>query len=186
MAKKSGLSIYLSFLLRHKPEELNLHMDKQGWVNVNELIDAVNTSGRYMLDYKRLKDLVDTDEKKRYRLSEDGNRIKACQGHSIPWVEVELVYTEPPARLYHGTTVEAYKKILASEYISKMERHAVHMQEDVKMAWKSAKRWKKNPVVLGIDAETMYKEGYVFGRSENDVWCVEEVPVQYIVETIYS
>lgn len=36
--------------------------------------------------------------------------------------------------IYHGTTAEAWEKIQACGYISKMERHAVHMQAEEEMA----------------------------------------------------
>lgn len=67
-----------------------------------------------------------------------------------------------------------------------MRRHAVHTHADIKMAWKSAKRWKLIPVILKIDAEAMYNDGYKLGISENQVWCVDEIPVQYIVDTLYK
>ena len=41
MAKKN-ISVYLSFLLRHRPETILLAMDKHGWVLVEDLIEGVN------------------------------------------------------------------------------------------------------------------------------------------------
>lgn len=184
MAKKDALSIYISFLLRHKPEEAGLHMDQHGWVLVEELIDGINRKGRYTIDAQILECIVKEDKKGRYRYSEDGTHIKACQGHSIPWVEPELTMREPPEYVYHGTTMEAYEKIMESGGISKMNRHAVHTQADVEKAWQSAVRWKKKPVVLKIAARQMHKEGLHFGVSDNQVWCTEEVPVRYIKEVL--
>ena len=152
MAKK-GISIYLSFLLRHRPEEIGLEMDKNGWVSVEALIAGVNEGGKYRLDLPMLEEIVQTDSKGRYRFSEDRSKIKACQGHSIPWGVPELEYLAPPKFLYHGTTTVAYDKIMKSGAISRMSRHAVHMQEDPDKAWQSATRWHLTPVVLKIDAE---------------------------------
>ena len=45
MAKKN-ISVYLSFLLRHRPETIHLSMDKHGWVLVEDLIEGVNKGGR--------------------------------------------------------------------------------------------------------------------------------------------
>ncbi len=184
MAKKDGLSIYISFILRHKPEEAGLHMDRHGWVLVEELIDGINKNGKYKIDAGLLRNIVETDKKGRYRYNEDGTKIKACQGHSIPWVEPELTYQEPPEFVYHGTTTEAFDKIMESGFISKMNRHAVHMQADVEKAWQSALRWKKKPVVLKIAAGQMYEEGFIFGVSDNQVWCTERVPVSFIIEVL--
>lgn len=186
MAKKDGVSIYMCYVLRHHPEDIHLDMDKHGWVSVQQLIDGINNKGKYYMDFNELKSIVDNDSKGRYRFNEDCTRIKACQGHSIEWVEPELIYKEPPKYLYHGTTKEAYELIKESGYIDKMKRHAVHMQEYKDKAWQSAKRWKKEPLLLQIDAYKMYNDGYIFGVSENDVWCVEKVPVEYIVHVIYE
>ena len=183
MAKKN-ISVYLSFLLRHRPETIHLAMDKHGWVSVEELIEGVNEAGRYQLDLDKLEDIVAQDSKGRYRFNGDHSKIKACQGHSIPWVEPELEYLAPPEFLYHGTTTDAAEKIRKSGAISKMSRHAVHLQADPEKAWQSAVRWHRTPVVLKIDAQKMGDAGFVFGKTENDVWCTESVPVEYIVAYI--
>lgn len=171
------LSIYLSRLLRHAPQEVGLTMDTHGWVEVRELIDAVNERSRYSITREVLEAIVAQDSKGRYRFSPDGKRIKACQGHSIPWVEPELCYTAPPAVLYHGTTLEAWEKIQASGGLSKMKRHAVHMQADMDKARQSAARWRKPAVILVIDAAAMAAVGGAFGVSDNGVWCAEAVPL---------
>ena len=183
MAKKN-VSVYLSYLLRHHPEDAGLHMDIHGWVDVRELIDGVNARGRYRLSRTALEEIVAADEKGRYRFSDDGRRIKACQGHSLTWVEPELTWREPPAHLYHGTTTKALAGILQSGAISKMKRHAVHMQADREPAWQSARRWHLTPVLLKIDAGRMYGDGMRFGVSDNGVWCTESVPAAYICEII--
>lgn len=175
------LSVYISYLLRHQPEAIGLAMDTHGWVAVAELIEKINAAGKYHITERILEEIVRTDNKGRFRFSEDGARIKACQGHSISWVEPELTYGQPPEYLYHGTTMEAYRKILESGCISKMGRHAVHMQAEEAKAWQSAKRWHKTPVVLKIDSAAMYADGIVFGVSDNGVWCAETVPTEYIL-----
>lgn len=180
------LSIYISYLLRHSPQELGLSMDIHGWVGVEELIGRINGAGKYRLTREQLEQIVAEDNKGRYRFSEDGTKIKACQGHSIPWVEPELQYGQPPEFLYHGTTEAAYQKIRNSGYISKMSRHAVHMQADMNKAWQSAKRWHQKPMVLKIDAQSMHRDGMSFGVSDNGVWCTECVPVSYIADAIYE
>ena len=184
MAKKSNLSVYLSYLLRHNPQDIGLSMDNHGWVSVDQLIQEINNGKKYTLNRELLKEIVDTDSKGRYRLSDDGERIKACQGHSIPWVEPELRYAKPPEYLYHGTTMEALEEILKSGAILKQTRHAVHLQADAEKAWQSAFRWKKRPVVLKIAAQKLHEAGSVFGESDNHVWCVESVPAEYIVDRL--
>ncbi|MDD5932596.1 MAG: RNA 2'-phosphotransferase [Oscillospiraceae bacterium] len=187
MKKNDKFSMYLSFLLRHQPWSAGLDMDRHGWVSVEQLIRQVNAGGRYHITLEELQQIVAEDRKGRYRLSPGAERIKACQGHSIPWVEPELEYLPPPAYLYHGTTAAALEEIRKSGAILRMERHAVHMQAEEKKAWQSARRWRKQvPVVLKIDAERMHGDGLCFGRTENDVWCTERVPTSYLSEVLYQ
>lgn len=99
--KLKKLSVFLSLVLRHQPEAAGIALDEHGWADVEELIEGFQRTGR-QLDREILKEIVRTDEKGRYRMSEDGALIRANQGHSIP-VDVELKETMPPGVLYHGT-----------------------------------------------------------------------------------
>ena len=180
------LSVYISYLLRHQPESIGIAMDKHGWVSVAELIEKINKAGRYRITESILAEIVRTDNKGRFRYSKDGTKIKACQGHSISWVEPELTLGQPPEYLYHGTTEESWQKIQESGHISRMGRHAVHMQADEAKAWQSARRWHRTPVVLKIDAAAMYADGTEFGVSDNGVWCTKIVPTKYIVEVLQT
>ena len=186
MAKKKDVSIYISYLLRHDPMAVGLDMDARGYVSVEKLIEGINSAGVYTINREQLEKIVREDSKGRYRFSDDGFMIKACQGHSVPWVVPEMEYIEPPEYLYHGTTAAALDKIKNSGAILKMSRHAVHMQAQLEKAWQSAVRWHQKPVVLKIAALKLYKEGTVFGRTENDVWCAETIPASYITEEIYE
>ena len=178
------ISTYIARLLRHQPELPGLTMDTQGWVSVAELIQKINEAGSHRITEPLLEDIVRSDSKGRFRFSEDGTRIRACQGHSVPWVEPELTYGRPPERLYHGTTAENWQKIRESGEISRMSRHAVHMQAEEARAWQSARRWRRTPVVLKIDAAAMYADGARFGVSDNDVWCTKAVPIRYILAVL--
>jgi len=184
MSKSKQLSHHITALLRHSGPDVGLSMDSHGWVRVDELIAHINAGTRYSVTRESLEEIVRTDNKGRFRFDDAGMRIKACQGHTIPWVEPELTMLAPPEYLYHGTTQEAWSAIRESGSILRMQRHAVHMQAETDKAWQSALRWRKPAVVLRIDAARMHADGYEFGVSDNDVWCTERVPVEYVVEAI--
>ena len=38
---------YLSYILRHHPEDINIKVDKNGYVNVDELIEKINATEKY-------------------------------------------------------------------------------------------------------------------------------------------
>ena len=158
-------------------------MDEHGWVSIGQLIENVNAKGEVKLTRELIEQIVQTDDKGRYRISSDGERIKACQGHSIPWVIPELEQRTPPEFLYHGTTGEAYDEIQKSGAILRMSRHAVHLHADERIAWQVANRRKnKTPIVLKIASGVMSREGITFSISENSVWFCERVPVKYICQ----
>ena len=72
----NALSVYLCRLLRHAPEDAGLHMDKHGWVGVQELIDGVDRYSKFHLDRTALETLVSEDEKGRYRFDETHTRSR--------------------------------------------------------------------------------------------------------------
>ena len=43
--------MYLSYLLRHHPEDIGLDMDERGWVSVEQLIEKINSGEKYKIDF---------------------------------------------------------------------------------------------------------------------------------------
>ena len=171
------LSIFISLLLRHKPEVIGLTLDPHGWAAVDELLEKINVSGRYHIDRAILDEIVRTDSKQRYSFSDDGTKIRANQGHSIP-VDVELEKAVPPALLYHGTG-ERFVAGIMREGLKPMSRLYVHLSKDEVTAKKVGSRHGK-PVVLTVDAKKMTEDGYSFYLSANHVWLTKNVPVKYL------
>jgi putative RNA 2'-phosphotransferase len=91
----------IALALRHDPRTLGLELDSGGWADVDELIRGLRAQGLPMTR-RTLGELVATSEKKRFAISEDGEKIRANQGHSIT-VDLGLVRREPPPTLFHGT-----------------------------------------------------------------------------------
>jgi len=140
------------------------------------LIEASRSRG-VEFTLEELQNVVASNDKNRFSLSEDGLWIRANQGHSI---EVELGYspTAPPDILYHGTA-ERFLTSIKQRGLIKGKRHHVHLSADVDTATKVGRRHGK-PVVLRIEAGRMYRDGFVFYLSGNGVWLTEPVPVQYL------
>jgi putative RNA 2'-phosphotransferase len=169
-------SKFLSLILRHEPERVGLKLDEAGWAGVSELLDAVNRHG-ISLTLEGLKQVVATNDKKRFAFSEDGLRIRASQGHSL---EVDLQYEPqtPPELLYHGTP-ERFVESIRRAGLNKGERHHVHLSPDPQTATKVGQR-RGRPVVLTIRTGDMHRAGHQFFLSANGVWLVEHVPGQFI------
>ena len=169
-------SKFLSLILRHEPERVGLTLGEAGWVNVDDLLRAVNQHG-IALSVEDLKHVVETNNKKRFAFSEDGRRIRASQGHSV---EVDLQYTPqpPPEILYHGTATRFLGAIRA-EGLNRMARHDVHLSAEIKVTLQVGGRHGK-PVLLVIRAGDMHRAGHQFKVSANGVWLVNQVPPEFI------
>jgi putative RNA 2'-phosphotransferase len=171
------ISKFMSLLLRHSPETIHLNMDKNGWVSIQELIDNANKYKKIHLTMDLIKTVVETNDKQRFVISDDGQRIRANQGHSIT-VDLELECKIPPDILYHGTATRFVDSIMR-DGLKPMTRQYVHLSRTEEIALTVGKRHGK-PIVLYIDSKKMYEEGYKFYLSENKVWLVERVPIEYI------
>jgi len=46
MGKLDKLSVFISLVLRHKPDAAGIQLDEHGWANVDELIEGIKNTGR--------------------------------------------------------------------------------------------------------------------------------------------
>ncbi len=173
---KVKISKYLSKHLRHQPERLGLTLASGGWVSVDDLLTAC-AAHNFPITRKQLEEVVANNDKQRFSFDTTGKLIRANQGHTVE-VDLQLEPIAPPEILYHGTTEKSLESILELGLL-KMSRHHVHLSPDTKTAIKVGKR-RGRPVVLCVDASTMYEVGYTFYCSANGVWLVDNVPPEYL------
>ena len=167
---KNERSKFLALILRHKPEVANVELMKDGWVDLQKLIQNTDFT------LTELEDIVKTDNKGRYQISNDKKYIRAVQGHSK---NVNITFKEfiPQANLYHGTGERFLTNIL-KDGIKKMDRQYVHLSITEDIAVNVGKRH-GNPKVLIIDAVQMYNDNYKFFIADNNVILTDYVPVKY-------
>ncbi|PMS15973.1 RNA 2'-phosphotransferase [Trinickia dabaoshanensis] len=171
------LSKYLSYILRHEPHAIGLQLDTEGWADIDALISCSDKHGR-AIERSMIEVVVETNNKKRFALSEDGRRIRAVQGHSSSTVQRTYPESVPPEVLYHGTATRFLTSIV-EHGLRAGSRHHVHLSLDISTATAVGKRHGK-PVVLEIEALKMHRNGAKFFLSENEVWLTDAVPAQFI------
>lgn len=171
------LSKFLSYVLRHNPDSIGLTLDPQGWTSVDELMECAANSGTHFTK-AQLVEVVQTNDKQRFSFSDDGLRIRANQGHSIP-IDLGLEPVEPPEFLYHGTATRFLPSIQEGGLLPQ-KRHHVHLSADIETAVKVGQRHGK-VVVLKIAAAQMHIDGHPFYCSENDVWLTDDVAPIYFI-----
>jgi len=171
------VSKLLSLILRHRPEVINLTLDEQGWASVKELIDGLKKHKQMNLSLSQLQKVVETNDKQRFSFSEDLQKIRANQGHSLK-LDLDYPTKIPPTILYHGTAQRNIESILKTG-LDKRNRHHVHLSDNPETATQVGKRYGK-PILLKIDTAQMHKDGITFMLSANGVWLVEKVLPKYI------
>ncbi|MEZ5912922.1 MAG: RNA 2'-phosphotransferase [Paracoccaceae bacterium] len=173
MADLVAASKFMSFVLRHDPGAVGLVLDPEGWASVADLV--ARSEGR--LSEAIVRQVVAESDKQRFALTEDGQEIRANQGHSIA-VDLGLPPATPPEILYHGTATRFVASI-TRDGLKPRSRQFVHLSSDVETAIAVGSRHGK-PVVLRIAAGRMHAEGGEFFVSQNGIWLTKTVPVVYI------
>lgn len=175
--RAKDVSKFLSLVLRHEPQRAGVRLEAAGWVAVSDLIDGCTKAG-FPIQLDELWEVVATSDKQRFALSDDGTRIRANQGHSIP-VELGYATAQPPEQLFHGTASTNLASIRC-DGLHRAQRHHVHLSETPQTAEKVGQRHGK-PVVLVVESGRMSRDGYAFYRSANGVWLVDAVPAEYLL-----
>nr|WP_315445129.1 RNA 2'-phosphotransferase [uncultured Pseudomonas sp.] len=179
MSKKllDETSKFLSYVLRHEPQAIGLTLDSEGWANIEALISGAARDGR-TLDRALIETVVASNDKKRFSISEDGQQIRAVQGHSTKSVELQLEAKQPPETLYHGTATRFIDSINQQGLIPG-SRHHVHLSAETTTASAVGQRY-GTVVILKVAARQMQEQGFKFYQAENGVWLTEQVPVRFI------
>lgn len=166
------VSRYMSYLLRHNPE--NLKIDQHGFVDINKLLKKLEE--RFRIDKEFIAKIVERSERRRFEIV--GDKIRALYGHTIP-VELEFEEDGTVKVLYHGTTPEAASRILR-EGLKPMKRSWVHLSPTIEIATEVGLRRTGNPVILEIDAEAARKDGVRFYKATSNVYVCNTVLPRYL------
>lgn len=79
----SKLSKEVSYALRHAPWEYELELDNEGWVSVEQLLQALRLDKQweFVSEYD-LRTMIEMSDKKRHEMLK--GMIRALYGHSVP------------------------------------------------------------------------------------------------------
>ncbi len=174
----TDLSRVVSHALRHEPWLYDLELDEAGWVDVDQLLDALHRlDDRWAdVDRSRLAQMIAGSDKQRHELA--GDQIRAIYGHSVPG-RILREPAEPPAVLYHGTDPAVVQRLLASG-LRPMRRQYVHLSPDRATAVQVGLRKARPCAVLRVDAGTASVDGVAFYRGNDQVWLADAVPPRYL------
>ncbi|MEF8836050.1 MAG: RNA 2'-phosphotransferase [Candidatus Thermoplasmatota archaeon] len=169
-----GLSKHLSYLLRHHPEDGNLTIDDHGFVDLEAVLDSLNSTKHSWASREDIEYLIENSDKKRFEVV--GGKVRALYGHSID-VKIEQK-KEPPERLYHGTSPDSLSSIF-DEGLKPMGRQYVHLSLSKVEGVEVGKRHHPEPVILEIDSLEAWEDGIDFYKR-GDLYLSERIPPEYV------
>ncbi len=169
----------LSWLLRHGAGEAGLEMDIAGWAALDDVVPIANLT--------RAEVLRAVEENDKGRLQLDGDRIRACQGHSVhnmpvtrSGLEATWERIEPTGSLWHGTALAALAGI-GRDGITAGSRTHVHLaQSPTSRVGKRA----HVDVLLQVSPHRVRASGFEIFRAPNGVVLVEHVPADCIIDAV--
>jgi 2'-phosphotransferase len=185
---KQKISKTMSWILRHGIDELGLKIDDMGRIPLSKLLELKQIKEyenkiNLKIDEKIIFDIVETSDKKRFRLDKVNNiwMIGANQGHSkaigdkINTSKLMEKINSPIELCVHGTYTK-YINSIRQNGLNKMSRTHIHLAtgypSDSNVI--SGARNSANVFII-IDMEKALADGIEFYRSSNDVILTEGV-----------
>jgi len=168
------ISRFLTYLLRHRPEEYPLVFDERGFVEWGDIVEIVQER-YYDVTEEQIRAVVTDSEKKRFELQE--GKVRATYGHSFA-IELGDQAVEPPPELYYGTARDLAQSMLRGG-LKPRDRQYVHLSVSAEEAESVAKRHDQAPAIIIVDAQSAHGEGVRFYQS-GPLFLVENVPAKFL------
>jgi len=174
MVPPERISRFLSFLLRHRPEDYPLRFDRRGYASWEEVLEMARRRFPEITPEEVLR-VIGGAEKRRFELKE--GRVRATYGHSFP-VELDLQSVEPPYPLYHGTARDLAGTILR-EGLKPRGRQYVHLSASLEEAIAVGMRRDPSPTILVVDSRRAHASGILFYCS-GQLYLAKEIPPKFL------
>jgi len=171
------LSKFLSLVLRHRPDEYDLDMDPEGFVDFEQLIDVL-VAEDIVADTAEedVRELVEGSDRRRFEIVE--GRIRALYGHSSR-IHLDYSADEPPPTLYHGTTAETARSI-AQEGLKPAGRALVHLSGTEEEALAVGGRHTDHPILIRVDTAKALEREIGFHQATDLIWLCSSLPVDVL------
>ena len=167
----------LSYLLRHGASEHGVDIDGGGWAPIEQVCTWSELSRDELLD------VVKNNNKKRFEIDVDRDKIRAKQGHSAAGVtpeQLEATWEVYPGTgsIWHGTNVKAAQSIAKEGVINAGTRTHVHLADS---PTSPVGKREGSAVLLEVSVERLRASGREVYRSANGVVLTREVPTSCVI-----
>ena len=151
------ISKLLSLMLRHRPDEFGLQIDRYGFAELDAVLRAFHDRNS-TFTLEDIEKVVYDGEKQRFESVED--RIRARYGHSFS-IDLGLDPSEPPDFLYKGVDSADVERLL-SDGLTPDDRDYVHLSFDADVAARLSARPGRKGSVIRIAAMRAHQTGVHF------------------------
>ena len=176
------LSKCMSHALRHAPEECGLELDKNGWIEIAELLRSIQQRcpGGDLAPESMIVDVARTSSKSRFEMR-DG-LIRARYGHSLADRNIVNEEIVPSVVLFHATDpvngTHLDQRIVADgKAVCSYERERGGCEAG---ALEAGRRKAGRPVLLRIAALGAYKSGVAFFLGSENISLAKAVPPGFL------
>jgi 2'-phosphotransferase len=172
------ISKTMSTILRHTADKEGINIDKEGYININDLINNRHMK-KFNLNQNDIYKIVETNNKQRFSLNNDKTKIRANQGHSKHFKDIideESIFNiiTNPILCIHGTTYDAFSKI-EKEGLKSMSRTHIHCAIGYPKDNNVISGARNNSeIFIEIDMEKAMKDGIKFYLSSNNVILIKD------------
>ena len=169
------ISRFLTYILRHRPQDYPLVFDERGFVDWRDIVQLVQER-YYDVTEEQIRAVVVDSEKKRFELA--GEKVRATYGHSFP-VDLGQQTVQPPDELYYGTARDLAQSMVRNG-LKPRDRQYVHLSVSAEEAESVARRPDPTPAVIVVQARAAHAEGVRFYRS-GPLFLTENVPARFLL-----
>ena len=165
-------------VLRHFPDKFDLEMDKQGWVEATEFVEAVKLQRRHFhfLETKHLQAVVETDPKGRYQLN--SGRLRATYAHTLD-LDLDLPTDQNPEHLYFACSKEDSDEYL-EHGLYPGDRYMVHLSSTRLNALEAGRHIIGKPIVLLADVRAVEGAGHEIMKAGTTVYLTKDIPGEFL------
>ncbi len=151
------ISKMLSLMLRHRPHEFGVEVDRFGFACLESVLEAMR--GREPeIQLDDIEEVVYSGQKQRFEITE--GRIRARYGHSFD-VDLGIDPVVPPEHLYKGVEARDVDQTL-SDGLKPLDRKYVHLSFESEVAARLVGRGRRGGAVIRVDALRAHESGIPF------------------------
>ena len=177
LRKVEILSRLMVYILGNRPDESGLVPDREGYVDMKELLKALHEEPN--MGYVReshVKEVLLWDKDKNFQI--EGKKIRHAKANPYSFNENQGMVV-PPKILFKGVKRKAYPHILKFGLLPGNKEY-VSMAKDKDFAIRIAKRIDHKPVLLEIKAGSAMKKGVNIIPFGDYLFLAENVPAEFI------